>query len=647
MKKVITMCWVIYGLLMPIRVGVVSVCLIFNVMFHVSAKALQEEPQGVSNPNYIDIYHFMTTPTVFSYHVMVRVTQSHLVGFISTAKAEGWQVGFLNLTEYTNLVHALTIRSSGFVTDGNRFIKDAALTETRYFSSPEGADARFGPFIRRVFERAFVGLEASGLSRFEEKPFVYLMDVTGDRENGIRSLRIEFQTSTGRFFSVMQQDQGQDLTPLLFPGSDQVNVFEEYPHIARHIDHGLWVSFQDVLSQHNIPKGQQVILYLKDLSPNQDVVQSWEDIQRINIGVLVEDEKGQIQDLDWLIAPDTYSLASPATGGQRWIDAHLAVAFHTTATVLARRVLFDKEVIAGEFASILPTLSVALYSQSIGYFPIALNFYKGQNRNVSREWFLSKMTVDVVDDVSQDMLPFGQSLPSLLYVYDNVETSRLTNQERGTFVTANQAVCIDLAYASQDQCINLLTLSQWEEWLGQLPSEQYNAFRREVRLRIGTAETLARKILARHADQWVRLTRLLLQRGQLEATDLQAFQNETPYQLKLPLEEYEDVPVNLSLPEALTALGASYLPVAYEVDVFYRSMSEAFAFTRSNRANPRITRITSKQETLDELKNIRIFDVALPYIRSIPLEGDFTTHYDHGLSPVYFEMLMSAFPEWR
>ena len=486
-----------------------------------------------------------------------------------------------------------------------------------------------------------------GFNRFEEKPFIYLRDVTGDRQNGIQSLTLGFQTSTGQNFSILLSNRGQDITPLLFPGY-QVNVFEDYPFIARHIDQGLWVSFQNFLDQHNIPKDRQITFYLKDLSPNQDVVRLYGDIRRINIGVLVEDEEGQIQDLDWLISPDSDSLSAYRYSGS-WMDEHLTNVFHTAARALVRRVLLEQSVIASEFAGIFPVLRLHLHSHRMDFSPGKMDFYgiRRSNTNVSSDRIMFETVANVAGDIGQNMLPSSQSVPSILQAYDNREMS---NEQRSTLSRVYQGVCMDLASAPQDQCLSMVSLSEWDGWLSQLPRQQRDTFQREARRWLDNAEILAQKVLTRHADQWVRLARLLLQRGQLEASDLQAFQNEMPPSdlLSLPLEEYEDVPVNLSLPEALRALDRYYLPVAYEVDVFYRAMSEAFAFTRQkNRVNPRITRATTKQEFLDQLKQIGILDTALPKIRTTPLEGSFTTHYDQGLPPMYIQMLANQFLNWH
>ena len=143
-------------------VGFVSLCLVFNTMILQGHAIALQAPQQERQSNTINsnlAFHFMTFPSFFSYHIMARVTQSHLMSFMEQAEGDGWQLEFLNETEYRNLVHALTIRSSGFVIEGIRMIQRSALMETSFFSSPARGSIQGNPFLRSNLDRALFVLD--------------------------------------------------------------------------------------------------------------------------------------------------------------------------------------------------------------------------------------------------------------------------------------------------------------------------------------------------------------------------------------------------------------------------------------------------------------------------------------------------------
>lgn len=622
------------------------------------SKALQAQveqtPQSHNHPhiNYTQ-FHFMTFPSLFSYHVVTRVTQIHLARFVEQAQEQGIKLEFLNQTEYANLVHALSFRTNGFLFQGSNFIQNASRVQTRFFASSASTSSALRPFLRWNFENTFFHLDSIGLNRFEEKPLVYLQDIRRDPERDTLFLSLEFQTSRGEVFSIDNTDMGEDWLSVLFPGLDSIDLKERYPFIAAHIEESLWDSFRAFLDEKNIPKDRPMTLYLKDLSPDQVVFQGdWKDFQRINIGVLAEDEQGQLQDWDWIVAPYAETLFN-STYDQEWMQGQIILAFHTAAHSLVTHALFEPTA-SSEFLSISPTLLVNPNAHQIRFFPTELAYFTDLEDNIvfDKEKFIFEMATDLAGEIGQNMLPFSRDKsPPIMQIYNYQRSS--ASREQGTVLRkAYQGICLHLAYSPQNQCWNIWSQVEGDEWLSQLTPDQRATVLETVPIWLTQADMLARRVLTRHAGTWVKLARLLLQKSQLEASDLQAFYEglDASRPLNLPVEEYNDVDLTLDLPEALRALGLFYSPVAYETDVFYRAMSDAFAFTRSNRTHQtfQVTRFSTRQDVFDELKSPPILRKALPWIRRVPLEnaeGAFTAPYAQGLSPIYFEFLMSIFPD--
>lgn len=634
-------------------VWVSSLCVVFHSTI-TQVKAMPAPQQGTQQaqesqqeqtPLSSRDFNVMTFPSYFSYHIITKVTQDHLMAFVEQARDEGIQLEFLNETEYTNLVHVLAIRTSGFIMEGTSLIQAMANRQNEFYGHQA---LNFYPFLRWTLENAFLLLEAKGLSPTEEKPLFYLNDITGDRQNGIQYIAFEMHTSSGEYLRINTHNMGRDLTSVLFPET-QFNVLEAFPSIARHIDQGLWVSFQAFLEEQDLPRGRHITLYLKDLSFNGTIVRSWRTLQRINIGVLVEDEQGQLQDLDWLIAPDSNALrAYEYNDLEAWLEPQVTTAFHVAAHALARYALFGS-VGDREFISILPILftplSDFLVQSVIGEF----DFHVFSNeRPKPKERTISEIAMALAGHIGQSMLPFNKDMPSsIIHIYNNLNNVDEVHTEMQQALTrVHQDACIYLNY-NLEGCLSRVGQLAWERWLSRLSSDQRDTFIREILSWLESAETLARQVLNRHTETWIQLARLLLRKGQLEDSDLQSFYNslEDPLALHLPLESYTNVPLNFSLSEAL---GTYHSLLDHEEDAFYRVSSQAFAFTRSNTTHPhwRMTRMLTEESLFHQLRKIEILDRALPWIRQQPLEGTFTTHYDQGVSPFYFQNLTRIFSSW-
>ena len=122
-----------------------------------------------------------------------------------------------------------------------------------------------------------------------------------------------------------------------------------HSQILSRLGYSMSQSFEDLLIRENIPQNHTLTLYLKDLSPENKSVSSFKDIERINIGVIVEDDEQRfIREIDWIIEkPDLQYTTTH-------VQSSILTAFHESAHELVKRVFLSNDYIG--YTSIEPAL---------------------------------------------------------------------------------------------------------------------------------------------------------------------------------------------------------------------------------------------------------------------------------------------------
>ena len=125
-------------------------------------------------------------PSPFSYHLVREITELHLYNLMRdiNIKRRGYKAQFLNETEYSNIVHALEMRTGEFLRRGNELISSMAEN-----SSYSHFDSSLGAFL-------------SDNNITDTNIWMYLKDIEGSSEDSttIRSMSLGMKTEDGRIF---------------------------------------------------------------------------------------------------------------------------------------------------------------------------------------------------------------------------------------------------------------------------------------------------------------------------------------------------------------------------------------------------------------------------------------------------------------
>ena len=659
-----------------------SYFLFFTLNIMVSVLLHGQESQQSSPQSHVAVVNF---PSPFSYHIVQEVTAFHIKLFIKKAEEAGIKVEFLNVTEYGNIVHALAIRTGWFLQEGEALIQTSAVSQNRFFASSPIAST--DPFFLSLFNIMWTGLERLNFGDgFAEKPFVYLKDIDGDSQSStIYSMVMGVQTIGGQGFDINLADR--NLASLLFPMLLHSHSTQPKPFSAiltRYVDQNLWSSFNKLLSKENRifrNEGLQVTLYLKDLSSkNQIFISRLEDMNRINIGVLIEDNDGILQDLDWIVEEEWTVQQQNYTANKNQI----ITAFHESAHELVRQVLRD-HFTDEDFLSIIPGLIIHPSRISYEFLPtFGQNIYKTLKYSQTKQQYLKRIAGNLAGEVAEKMLfnnltfaerfaiPFiskTENVEKILFkgsTFTELDidfySDNMTIDMRNAWITAHIGVCLYLFY-SKDECLRMSDPIKWVEWTEQLPPSQKKAFDQERTAWILAANALAMNVLTEHAIVWIHLTRLLLQKGRLNGLDLQKFYQDpkntlisssfahSPIYNDLPaitpwLDVLNNIKINrnhigISLQDVLEASNSTDVLDGIEMEGPHRDLSLGFALDSSQ--NFERVKNSSIQNIFDQIKIVDVPTEFLPYIREGPKIKEVQPMYSQGLPALYFEYLIKTF----
>ncbi len=543
---------------------------------------------------YAKVNHiYLTSP--FSYHIVKEVTKFHLYDLARSIGQRGYRIQFLNETEYGNIVHALEIRTGEFLRYGDQFINSIAI---------DNSAVRFDPFLNDFLE---------GNNIADTSIWMYLKNIKGTSEDitAIREINLGVRTGGGRSFD--------------FTLGSNMRILGAPPVLSYQIHHNLLRSLEDLLRRENIPPDHTLTLYLKDLSPTNTFVDNYRDIERVNIGVIVEDEEGRyIKELDWIVEETKPQLVYTASS----IIGFVITSFHEPAHELVRRALVDDMSMRASL-SIVP--SIELHDGIwIAYKGVANVEYTPYY--FSKAIQINKMAVLLAGEVAEEIIISNNNY----YEYIRTEAER-----DSILMTAYIGICLGLGRWQRDiigiYCPNIITeifyfsSREWSKWKDDLPEvyraslmEEANEWMREARL-------LARNVLIRNFGTLEDITNLVLREGILDTQDLENF-----YQ-NIPQIVASEVTSSLTQPPFL-------FNDTLQIDILNRNLSLLSSLVPVFVQNSRDTNFQQVQnieadtlEILEDLRRVEVTENLRGYIRSVPMEYEVHLPYASGLSSLYIK----------
>lgn len=604
----------------------------------------QQNQENVENRGF-ETYVYMASP--YSYHVIAHVTKSRLARFVEEAERHGLNIQFLNEVEYSNIVHALAVKSAQFIDEGYQLIFSALNSQSDLEVSASPSDPQGFDFLE-----VFYGvLQTVTVIQQDQNhwPFVfYLHDIEGDVSTGqLQSIHLNFFSRDGGFLDDIEMESSSSegsLNPFLFPRTDpSENIFDDLnlSAISSYLQQSLWDSFEELLENEKISRrrNQDFTLYLKDLSPDQNPVHRLEDVRRINIGVIVNAPADQdvTKDLDWIVEEGGVLDVPQPTSFE-----YLRTAFHESAHELLRKNLID-EITANPTLHLYPGLLInPLYrhvEMTNGYQaslqPAMSSIYQSMSVQQILMYGVFSAAVGLGGDLATEMIFDANRNLDTLTRLTEFDVARGYDTEKA-LKTANFSACLIIFEGDGTECLEDRSLEQWGAWIGQLPSSQSQAMGNYVRLQLMVSQQLANHILGTQFDILSRLVRLALEKGYLSPADLQAFYSDPQNELS-PIPEISVFAENYrTLPQ--TSIATLDIQPFY-ADVLDRNLALAFSFeideiTKDIRRNP-------MQNVFDQLKPIEIPRTNLHFIRKQPIRGlSLSPAYAQGLPALYFEFLI-------
>ena len=428
---------------------------------------------------------YLTSP--FSYHIVKEVTELHLYDLARSISQRGYRVQFLNETEYSNIVHALEIRTGEFLKRGNELISYIAEQSSDFY-----LDLPLDAF-----------LEDNNIT--DTSIWMYLRDIEGSFEDftRIRQMNLGVKTEDGQTFD-FSFTVGSNIKFLNFP-----------PALSYQIHHNLLRSLEDLLRRENISPGHALTLYLKDLSLTNTFVDNYRDIERVNIGVIVEGKDGRyIKELDWIVEETKPQLVYTASS----IINSVITSFHESAHELVRRALVG-DMSIGVSLSIVPSIEL-MDGIWIAYGGVAGVVY---SLDFSRTTQINKMAVMLAGEAAEEIIIRNDNY------YDYV---RIQADRENALLIAYIGICLGLGSWDRNvvegRCPEArdmfdFSYQEWEEWKSDLRETQRQSVNHDANEWMKEAKLLARNVLIRNFRTLEDMTNLVLREGTLDTQDLENF----------------------------------------------------------------------------------------------------------------------------
>ena len=536
-------------------------------------------------------------PSPFSYHIIRDITELQLSSFTRNAVNADRDIQFLNKVEYSNIVRALEMRMGEMLHEGNNLI---AILVNLYPRSFRNFLAKLSEDLESE-EKKVMGLYLRDIEFHEYVPWF------GESEWVIDFFAFGFII-----------DDGQT-TNIKWPCNEECNQrfaryvdFNElHSQVLNKLGHDMFQSFEDILVREDIPKDHTLTLYLKDLSSEIKFVDNFTDVERINIGIIVEDNQGRfVRHIDWIIEKPNLQRTT------FYIQESITTPLHESAHTLVKSVLLDDH---------------------RGYLSIEPTLYYANNRWRYTGGFLLRTSQTIEQDqwAQEGAILFaGKISEELLFETQSLETTSSIDLDikRAIFAAFNFVCSTRDDIQNKTYCSLINDFNDFYEWLvynDHILLFEDSIFMREVRESLSTNWSTAYNILVNNLEALIQLTRLALQKGSLESRDLQEF-----------FQRYSTQEV--SFEDSVTPKENRYvLPFEIGPDILDRNLSLLFSLDSQNNIDK--VRQTSIQDILTEVETIEIPKHIWPFIRREPINEPIEQNYAEGLPSLYLRECVNIF----
>ena len=539
-------------------------------------------------------------PSSFSYHIIKDITEFQIAAFTRNVLNAGRNIQFLNAVEYSNIAHALEMRVGDMLYNGNDLIAILADLYPLLFLSlsrelPENSEFREeevkGLYLQDIEFHEYI-------PRFGESRWIIDVFVFGRIMNNGQTLITKV---------ICDKECNQKLEEII--GSDWL-----YSQILSRLSYSLSQSFEDLLIAEGIPQDYSLTLYLKDLSSENNSVNNFTDVERINIGIIVEDSQGQfIREIDWILEkPELENIRVN-------IEESIIVPFHESAHALVKNALSDN------YRSYLSIESALYLFDNEWHYREGLSKTSYTSYPIDQPQWFQQGVILLAGKVSEEL--FFNTQISETVSPTNIDTIK------AIFVTF-KLVCSDRSNIyNESLCALTNDFNNFNQWLldNQTSLSEDSPFMREIRAWLSRSHLVAQAILTNDFEVLIELTRLALQKGSLNNQDFQDFFQEFPTQ-RFPFENFSITEEDRHIP-----------PFDIGPDILDRNLS--LLFSLDSQRNIDKVRRSSIQNILTEVETVEIPTHISSFIRREPIDGDIEQNYSQGLPSLYLRECVNIFVE--
>ncbi len=579
-------------------------------------QTLEDEDFDLFNANIMQSGIPLFTP--FSYHIIKKTSKLHLHHFIDHLTDAGFSVEFLNEVEYANIIHALGM------TRGEILLNGTSLLASMITLDPMMILLALSSLLAQDQQIAHQRITN-----------LYFLDVVLTESGMINAFILVFQLSNGREHLVTFICDQQCNSRMQNTGADDLlrNYMSEY------LPQGLLQSFNEALEREfppnnffmnlfhralggNSSSDYRFTLYLKDLSETQKIVRRYKDVERINIGVIVEtiNDKGQrefVKEFDWILP----TLRLEHTAGS--IQQSITIPFHESAHALMLLLLDGPQQQSDLNLLIYPHLVPSL-KQNQNNSLIDWKFLDGRvNHNELEIHYFDRIIINIAGIVVDGLHDFHY----ISEAYDGDMAQARLN--------AFEYLCPRYSFIEKkDDCPpSPNTLSTFSTWKDQSLSENDNEpFVLEMELLLKQAKRLALMLLYENFPVLQQLIRLVLQKNMLKPEDFQRF-----YQMYLSDIDQQELGLTSTRPLGRPLLANDFFSaIQLAPDILNRNLSMLFSLNPQDHFER--VRGLSIQEILAEAQKVQISPQFLHLIRrdKIPY-AQLQPTYSQGLQPLYVQ----------
>ena len=564
----------------------INICLIISTSHILYGGQIQPSNQNVSERDIISSENFINIASPFSYNIVKDVTQFHLTGFVSEAVGSGWDVRFLSEIEYNNIVHALEINIAEVLSIGNDLIA--------YLLG-------YNPNV--LSDIAFNGREILG---------VYFRDIDASAGT-IRSV-----TFTIRFADGQNED-------VLFECDYECNLYVQenmdYSFLRRtlllHLSRGLFQSFEALLRREDISEDHKLTLYLKDLSETKRNVRVFRDVERINIGVIVEDEDQKfLKEVNWIIE------ASSLERITRIIRNSVFTPIHEAAHNLLLNLISHPTSQHLEINSHI-VFSDGQWFSSFGSFYHNVDFI-----GTNKDDYLKYIAVALSGSVIELIFNRDNSRSSL----EDIEMAS-SNDYMWALALALEGICSGVPGASDIMmmiggCPQFDSINDFFVFSNIAPEHPLIT---QADLWLIQGQFLSLQVFADYYDVLIELVRSSLQKGSLNSQDLQQFYQDHP----LKADYHFIFDLNHDVSNSAKDVGRELRNAFIDLSSDILNMNLSFLFSLDIQQNLEKVRRSSIPEILSEVEEIEVPPHLLHFIRKGPKFRNIGFDYAQGLPSLY------------